>query len=167
MFSSLISPAELHERAVALVKEEKPVESLPLFKTVLGFINGSSGVSRAEAPFCGVYTTEYTLIPVPGSMLEEEAPRIINALREHGYFVTLKDDALSRFKEESLMVVCWDPRVIAASEAGHDANEMPALHGKCILPGKQENECTHCYDCVQYFTAQHDNSAAEEGASAG
>lgn len=160
MFSTLISPAELHERAVAHIKEEKPVDTLPLFKTVIGFINGSSGVSRAEAPFCGIYTTEYTLIPVPGSMLEEEAPRIIAALREHGYYVAMKDDALSRFKEESLMVVCWDPRIIAAYNAGHETEEVKVSHGKCVLPGRQDQQCTHCYDCVQYFSEEH--SAQEE-----
>lgn len=163
--SGLVSPSDLHRRAEAAVREaETPVDELALYHTVLGFINGSTGHARAQAPFFNIYTTEYTLIPIPSAMLDKEATRVCNALREEGFYVTLKDDSLQRLREECLMVVCWDPRVIAADRAGIGNSQAAIPKGNCILPGKTHLPCTHCYDCVLYF-AEQAQKAKESGAA--
>lgn len=149
----LLSPEELHKRAEEQENAVPEVSTLPLFQTVKGFINSSTGHSRMPAPLYDIYTTEYTIIPVPGSMLDEEVPRVVAALKEAGFFVSIKDDALARFHEESLMIVCWDPRVIAASKAGFEFDNSHMRPGMCILPGREDNPCVHCFDCVQHFSS--------------
>lgn len=159
--SALLSPEELHKRAEEHASVVPEVSSLPLFQTVKGFINNSTGHSRMPAPLYDIYTTEYTIIPVPGSMLDDEVPRVVNALREAGFFVSIKDDALARFHEESLMIVCWDPRVIAAYKAGYEFDNSDMKPGMCILPGHEGNPCIHCFDCVQYFSAAEAESSED------
>lgn len=150
--STLISPEELHKRAEECTQVIPEVNSLPLFQTVKGFINNSTGHSRIPAPLYDIYTTEYTIIPIPGSMLDDEVPCVATALREAGFFVSIKDDALARFHEESLMIVCWDPRVIGAYNSGFTPDTSMMRPGMCILPERDGKPCCHCFDCVDYFS---------------
>lgn len=164
--TGLVSPNEMHRRAETTIKEaETPVDELALYHTVLGFINGSSGHARAQAPFFNIYTTEYTLIPIPSAMLDNEAARVVEALRDEGYYVTMKDDSLQRLREEALMIVCWDPRVIAANKAGIDNSQSSIPKGNCVVPGKTHLPCTHCYECVIYFNEHRNQGGAGQNAA--
>lgn len=146
---SIMTPAELHTRA-----QENPVtpeatpESLPLFETVSKFINNSNGHSRAAIPLCEILTTEYAIIPVPSNIVDSEAIPIRDFLSGMNFFCVLKEDALARFREEVLMIVCWDPRVIEAHKDGGREVGVTALSQLyCILPGREDKLCNHCYHC--------------------
>lgn len=151
----IVSPSELHARAQEHPVEQTPqVENLPLFETVGNFINNSKGHSRAPMPLCEVLTTEYAIIPVPSNIVDSEAIPIKKFLSDKGFFCILKEDALARFKEEVLMVVCWDPRVIEAHrESGREVGVLSAQQLYCVLPGREDKLCNHCYKC-------HENEGA-------
>ena len=152
MLIKLIKPEDLHKKAqeVKPVKQ-KPVEEVPLWQTVVGIINDSSGHSRTSAPICGVQTTEYVVIPVSASMLDEDAVRVKVELEQAGFYCEFVADAIKRFNEESLIVVCWDPAVIAVSNKDEYKNKTDIARGLCILPGREGQMCNGCYDCHVYY----------------
>lgn len=154
----LITPSELHNRA-AQTKVETPIETIPLWNTVVGIVNASNGNHRASAPICGVYTTEYTIVPLPSSMIGSESDRVIKELRKAEYYVELVADSLRRFNEESLMVICWDPEVISAAKSGKSGTVVD--RGMCILPGQENRKCDGCFDCHVHFQGTSMDRVAE------
>ena len=153
----LMNPDALHKKAQEVPKEEKKsIEEVPLWQTVVGFINNSKGVSRAPAPICGVMTLEYIVIPVPASLLDLDALSVKVRLEDAGFYCEIIADALQRFNEESLIVVSWDPAVITAFKSGSGDRTLIS-RGMCILPGREGTKCNGCYDCHVYYQSHMNN----------
>ena len=151
MFLKLLDPRTLHQRAKESKTVQKKPESKPspLWNTVVGFINNSTGNSRAPAPICGIMTTEYVVVPVSSEMLDEDAVKVRVKLEDAGFYCEFIADALQRFNEESLVVISWDPSVIEAAKRG--ASGTKVKRGLCILPGREGRACDGCYDCHSFY----------------
>ncbi len=160
----IISPAELHARAKENPVVEAPIESLPFYTTVGNFINNSKGHSRAPIPLCGKLTTEYAIVPMPSNIVDSEGMRIKDWLQERGFFVTVRADSLARFQEEALMIICWDPEVLAVSkETEWKEGIIDARQLYCVLPGKEHQLCNHCYRCHESFSGHAEFVPPSEG----
>lgn len=145
----IVSPTELHTRAIQNGVTQTPTEELPFYETVSKFINGSQGCSRAQIPLRGKLTSEYCIIPMPSSIVDDEGVRVRDWLRDKGFYATMRADSLARFKEEALLIVCWDPKVIAEGDSDEDSTDglLNAHQLYCVLPGKEGKLCNHCYQC--------------------
>lgn len=164
METALLGPEFLHKKALETKSISVPLEELSLYRTVVGFISNSVGVNRAPAPFCGIYTTEYAIVPVPSALVDSEAERVMDRLREVGYFTLLRADALKRFKEEALLIICWDPKVILAEKEGVDPQaEVPTI--ECTLPGREGQPCNHCFDCQTFYGKSVEGACARHNAA--
>lgn len=145
---AIVSPAEMHARAKEVKVVEQPIESLQLFDTVSGFISQSIGRRPTKCLLCGKYTDEYIIVPIPAELVDNDARQVKTYLIQQGYFVTIRADALARFNQEALMVICWDPEIIKVSkdypdEGGiFDSGEI-----YCVLPGRENQPCNHCFRC--------------------
>lgn len=144
----LISPEVLHARAAGTEEVSVTSDTVSVMEIVRKFLENSQGVHRTPCLLCGVYTKEYTIVPIP-SELADDALGVKQLLKGAGYFVTLKDDALIRFNEEVVMVICWDPKVIEAARLFEETEINSGTLGDiyCIIPGREGIRCDNCYLC--------------------